>query len=77
MADADVLTEPQAAAALRVSAKTLARWRQAGRVSYDCTPGGRIRYSWDDIVALRRSMRVSANVPVCANTSGEDDAAPA
>lgn len=74
MADPETLTEAQAAAALRVSTKTLARWRQAGHVSFDRTPGGRIRYQWGDLLALRRTMRVSANVLVCSNKSGEADA---
>lgn len=74
MADAESMTEAQAAAALRVSTKTLARWRQAGKVSHDRTPGGRIRYQWADLINLRRSMRVSANVPICSNTSGENEA---
>lgn len=71
----DWLTEEQAAAAVRVSARTLARWRSAGRVSYERTPGGRIRYSWDDLVALRRSMQVAANVSTCPDMSGEAEAA--
>ena len=71
MVDLDVLSEPQAAAALRVSAKTLARWRHAGQVSFDRTPGGRIRYAWADLLALRRAMRVSSNVPICPHKSGE------
>jgi len=73
VADPGILSEPEAAAALRVSAKTLARWRTAGKVSYNRTPGGRIRYTWDDLLALRISMRVSSQVPVCPHMSGESD----
>lgn len=72
MNDLDTLTEPQAAAALRISTKTLQRWRRAGRTSHQRTPGGRIRYSWDDVLALRRSMQVSSNVPKSPHMSGEE-----
>lgn len=74
MADPEIMSEAQAAAALRVSSKTLARWRQAGRVSFDRTPGGRIRYQWADLIDLRRSMRVSSNVLVRSHMSGEAEA---
>ncbi len=73
MADPESMTEAQAAAALRVSTKTMARWRQAGRVSHDRTPGGRIRYQWADLIDLRRSMRVPADVLKCPHMSGENE----
>lgn len=74
MADPEIMTEAQAAAALRVAAKTLARWRIAGRgPGYDRTPGGRIRYRWQDLIAFRQSMRVSSQVPICSNMSGETE----
>ena len=37
---------------LRVSPKTLARWRNAGKIRSARTPGGRIRYYDDDVKAI-------------------------
>lgn len=75
MSDPGILSEPQAAAALRVSAKTLKRWRFAGKVAYNRSPGGRIHYTWDDLLQLRRAMKMGLQVLNCPHMSGESDAA--
>ncbi|PTD20428.1 MerR family transcriptional regulator [Sphingomonas fennica] len=54
--------EPEAARILGVAPRTLRRWRQNGAVSYSLTPGGRVRYSDEDLRQLRSRMRVSATV---------------
>ncbi|WP_368077295.1 MULTISPECIES: helix-turn-helix domain-containing protein [Sphingomonas] len=71
VADPEVMTEAQAAAALRVHPKTLARWRRAKLIACDLSPGGRVRYQWGDLLAFRRSMRSPANAPICSHMSGE------
>ena len=71
MADPEVMTEAQAAAALRVHPKTLARWRRARLIACDLSPGGRVRYQWDDLLAFRRSMRSPVDAPICSHMSGE------
>jgi len=73
--DPEHLSEPQAAAALRAHPKTLARWRKAGLIAHDRSPGGRISYRWSDVVAFRVSLRVAANAPECSHMSGEPGAA--
>lgn len=73
MADPDGMSEAQAAAGLRCHPKTLARWRKAGLIAHDRTPGGRVRYHWDDVLAFRRSMRIPADAPICSHLSGERD----
>lgn len=73
--DLDRLSEPQAAAALHAHPKTLARWRRAGVISYDRSPGGRISYRWEDLVAFRRSLHRPADAPICSHMSGESEAA--
>lgn len=52
------LSEPQAARVLSISDRTLRRWREKGAVGYSLTPGGRIRYSSEDIRRLQLDMRV-------------------
>lgn len=59
MTDPIGLTEQQAANIIGVSPKTLRRWRQKGAVGYSLTPGGRIRYSHEDLHRLRLAMRVT------------------
>ena len=53
-------TEAQAAFILNVSASTLRRLRKAGRVPYLRTLTGGVRYSDDQLVEIRRGMRVAA-----------------
>jgi hypothetical protein len=74
MTDHEWLTEAQAAAALRIHPKTLARYRKAKRVACDRLPGGRIRYSWPDLIAFRSTWRLSADAPSCSHMSGESEA---
>jgi excisionase family DNA binding protein len=57
MADSH-FTEPQVAAALKVDVRTLRRWRKAGKISYQRTPGGRVRYRLDDLIELNARMVV-------------------
>lgn len=57
-------SEPQAAAMLEVSDRTLRRWRNAGRVSFYRSPGGRVHYTLDQILALRFAMRHEADAPL-------------
>lgn len=52
------MTEPQAARALNVHPDTLRRWRRRGAIGYTITPGGRVRYSAEDIRRLIRNMHV-------------------
>lgn len=56
--DALGMTEPQAARAVGVHPRTLRRWRQRGAVGYTLTPGGRIRYTSEDMRRLLLAMRV-------------------
>jgi excisionase family DNA binding protein len=58
MADFDY-DEAQAARILGVSAKTLSRWRRAGRIEHHRTPGGRIRYAASQLAGFKESCRVS------------------
>lgn len=58
MSDPGPFTEPQAARIVGVAQRTLRRWRKAGAVGYSLTPGGRIRYTPEDLHQLQRSMRV-------------------
>lgn len=58
VADPLGMTEPQAARALSVHPDTLRRWRKKGAIGYTITPGGRVRYSSEDIRRLVRNMHV-------------------
>ena len=51
-------TEPQVAAALHVTPRTVRRWRMARRIPYERTPGGRIRYRLDDLIEITGRMRI-------------------
>lgn len=72
MPSPEAMSEAEAAASLRIHPKTLARWRKAGKVSYDRTPGGRVRYQFEYLLALRIGMKVSAHAPLCSHKSGEN-----
>lgn len=52
------MTEAQAAHALSVHPSTLRRWRKNGAVGFTLTPGGRVRYSTEDIRRLVKAMHV-------------------
>ena len=58
MLDPTSFTEPQAARILSVGERTLRRWRKAGAVGYSLTPGGRVRYTPEDLFKLQVAMRV-------------------
>lgn len=58
MADPLGMTEAQAARALGVHPRTLRRWRKQGAVGYSLTPGGRPRYTAEDIRRLINAMHV-------------------
>ena len=66
MPDTDLLTEPQAARLLGVSAKTLYRWRKAGAVGHVLTPGHKIRCRPKHIARLLADMEVE---PILGPTS--------
>lgn len=75
MAD-PLLTEAQVAAHVRVHPRTVRRWRMAGLVTYERTPGGRIRYTLDDLILLQSRMHVEREpVPTCPPMPGERRAA--
>jgi predicted site-specific integrase-resolvase len=57
--------EKTAARILGVAPRTLRAWRCEGKISYHRLPGGRIRYSMDQLVEFQRSCRV----PVAADRS--------
>lgn len=58
MADALGMSEPEAARVLGVHPDTLRRWRKRGAVGFVLTPGGRVRYSTEDLHRLRSAMKV-------------------
>lgn len=62
MPASEFLTEPQAARVLGVADRTLRRWRQKGAIGFSLTPGGRIRYHFDDIHRLQMAMRVAPSL---------------
>jgi predicted site-specific integrase-resolvase len=62
MPDALGHSEQEAARIIGVSVRTLRRWRSKGAVGYSLTPGGRIRYTNEDLHRLRRSMTVGAEM---------------
>jgi excisionase family DNA binding protein len=58
MSDPLGMSEPQAAEALSVHPSTLRRWRKNGAIGFTLTPGGRVRYSHEDVRRLLCAMRV-------------------
>lgn len=69
-------SEAQAAAQLGVSERTLRRWRQNGKVPFCRTPGGRIFYTFAQVVEIAAAMMVGAsavadNGRTCPDMSGE------
>lgn len=51
--------EKAAARILGVTPRTLRRWRQLGQIGYHRTPGGRIRYTMDQLIDAQRAARVN------------------
>jgi Helix-turn-helix domain len=60
----DWYDEKTAARILRTSPRTLRRWRKAGKIAHDRTPGGRVRYTFEQMLAFQRSCHVEAGPPV-------------
>ena len=66
----------------RPSGATLKRWRLAGKVPFCRTPGGRIFYTFEQLVEIGAAMKRQSSAPVCArsiphapicsDTSGEE-----
>ena len=58
-------SEAEAAAQLpgRPHARTLRRWRKGGKVPYCCTPGGRIYYTFEQVVLIGAAMKVQPAKP--------------
>lgn len=52
--------EAQAARIVGVTTRTLRAWRKRGAIGFHRTPGGRIRYTVDQLVELQRMTRVNA-----------------
>jgi len=50
--------EPQAARILKISTRTLQRYRQQGLIGHHRSPGGRIHYTLDQLTAFTASLRV-------------------
>ena len=51
--------EKAAARIIGISPRTLRAWRKAGKVGHHLTPGGRIRYTMDQLLDLQRASRVN------------------
>jgi excisionase family DNA binding protein len=62
--DQGLFGEKAAARLLKVSPRTLRRWRLDGKVGFHRMPGGRIRYSLDQLLEFRLACRVAATCPV-------------
>jgi DNA-binding transcriptional MerR regulator len=56
----DDLNEPQAAGLLGCSASTLRRYRRAGLIGYNRTPGGRVSYSMAQLAEFKVRCVVNA-----------------
>ncbi|HEV2865386.1 MAG TPA: helix-turn-helix domain-containing protein [Allosphingosinicella sp.] len=71
--------EAEAARQLAVHERTLRRWRKPGKVPFCRTPGGRIRYTFAQLVEIGAGMVVAANGAAagrtCPDMSGELPAA--
>jgi len=51
--------EKTAARILGVAPRTLRAWRVAGKVSHHRTPGGRVRYTMDQLIEVQRAARLN------------------
>lgn len=56
------MDEAEAARVVGVCKDTLRNWRKDGKVGYTLTPGGRIRYTPEQLHQLVRSMKVEAKL---------------
>lgn len=56
----EFMDEKSAARILAMAPRTLRRWRVKGKVPHHRTPGGRIRYTVDQLIEFQRSLRVGA-----------------
>ena len=67
----DTYCEAQAAAMLpgRPSARTLKRWRLAGHAPHCRTPGGRIFYTFEQLVEIGAAMRRRPDGPACPSVA--------
>lgn len=52
--------EKSAARIMGVVPRTLRNWRKAGKIGFYRTPGGRVRYSIDQLIEVRTGGRVDA-----------------
>ncbi len=50
--------EKAAARIIGIAPRTLRAWRKAGKVGHYLTPGGRIRYTMDQLLDLQRGARI-------------------
>lgn len=53
--------EKAAARIVGVTTRTMRSWRKAKKVSFYRTPGGRIRYTVDQLTDLQRRCRIKAD----------------
>ncbi|WP_394648897.1 helix-turn-helix domain-containing protein [uncultured Sphingomonas sp.] len=54
--------EKAAARILGIAPRTLRSWRKGGKVAHHVTPGGRVRYTMDQLLDLQRNARVDATI---------------
>lgn len=57
----ELFDEKSAARVLKIAPRTLRRYRTDGKISFHRLPGGRVRYSLDQLVDFRSSCRVEAS----------------
>lgn len=68
----DLVTGPEAAAALNVAPFTVTRWARAGRIDCITAPGGRLRYWRADVQAILRD-RADRSTATSAEPQVPDD----
>lgn len=56
------MSEAEAARVVGVHPDTLRNWRKRGAVGYTLTPGGRVRYTQEQLRQLIGAMRVDAQL---------------
>jgi excisionase family DNA binding protein len=57
-----LLSEAQAASVLGVHRDTLRGWRKRGAIGYRMFPGGRIKYSTEDLLAFTEATKVEPDL---------------
>lgn len=62
MADLLGMSEAEAARVVGVHPDTLRNWRKRGAVGYTLTPGGRVRYSSEQLRQLINAMQIEPQV---------------